>query len=39
MTQLRGGFKCPWCEHREFIRPFIDDHMKTCPYRPKEPRQ
>lgn len=24
---VRGGFVCPTCDHREFIRPFLDQHI------------
>lgn len=25
--QVRGGFRCPHCGHREFIRPFLEQHI------------
>lgn len=24
---IRGGFACPYCPHREFIRSFLDQHI------------
>ena len=25
---IRGGYKCPHCKHREFIKPFLDQHIR-----------
>ena len=31
----RGGYVCPWCGYDTVARVLLDDHQKTCPWRPE----